>query len=114
MFCNRSEDEAPFLDEIESALAELIKLHSTAAGTRLDVAARLTNVEAKTPVYCCGPGATSCVAVEAATAAWPEGSSSLLRNGSRREAVPPTKLSGQLFRGGVPDVRRYAHRPAWE
>jgi ferredoxin-NADP reductase len=72
LFCNRSDDEAPFLDEIR-ALGGTIKLHSTAAGTRLDVAARLTNVEANTLVYCCGPEQLM-LAVEAATAAWPEGS----------------------------------------
>jgi len=71
LYCNRSDDEAPFLDEIK-ALGGTIKLHSTAAGTRLDAAARLAAVEANTLVYCCGPERLM-LAVEAATAAWPEG-----------------------------------------
>jgi tetrachlorobenzoquinone reductase len=72
LYCNRSDDEAPFLDEIR-ALGGNIRLHSSAAGTRLDVAARLAAVEANTLVYCCGPERLM-LAVEAATAAWPEAS----------------------------------------
>ena len=72
LYCNRSEDEAPFLDEIR-ALGGTIRLHSSAAGTRLDVAARLAGAETNTLVYCCGPERLM-LAVEEATAAWPEGS----------------------------------------
>ena len=72
LYCNRSEDEAPFLDEIR-ALGGTISLHSSAAGTRLDVAARLAGAESNTLVYCCGPERLM-LAVEEATAAWPEGS----------------------------------------
>jgi tetrachlorobenzoquinone reductase len=72
LYCNRSDDEAPFLDEIW-ALGGNLRLHSSAAGTRLDVAARLSCIEANTLVYCCGPESLM-LAVEAATAAWPEDS----------------------------------------
>jgi ferredoxin-NADP reductase len=72
LYCNRSDDEAPFLEEIR-ALGGKINLHSSAAGTRLDVTARLTSAEADTMVYCCGPEGLM-LAVEEATAGWPEGS----------------------------------------
>jgi len=71
LYCNRSDDEAPFLGEI-FALGGNVRLHSSAAGTRLDVARRLSAVEPDTLVYCCGPERLM-LAVEAATAAWPEG-----------------------------------------
>jgi ferredoxin len=48
-------------------------LHASAEGTRLDVAARLAAPIPGTLVYCCGPERLM-TAVEAATAAWPEGS----------------------------------------
>jgi len=72
LYCNRSDDEAPFLDEIR-ALGGTVNLHSSAAGTRLDVGARLAAPQAKTLVYCCGPERLM-LAVEEATAAWPQGS----------------------------------------
>lgn len=72
LYCNRSDDEAPFLDEIR-ALDGTINLHSSAAGTRLDAASRLAHVEPNTLVYCCGPERLM-LAVEEATAGWPEGS----------------------------------------
>jgi ferredoxin-NADP reductase len=108
LFCNRSDDEAPFLDEIR-ALGGTIKLHSTAAGTRLDVAARLTNVETNTLVYCCGPEQLM-LAVEAATAAWPDGRQRSLR--MVRAAKPSRRRSIRQLQGRVPNVPRYAHRPA--
>jgi ferredoxin-NADP reductase len=71
LYSNRSDDEAPFLDEIR-ALGGDVSLHSTAAGTRLDATRRLAAVEDDTLVYCCGPERLM-LAVEEATAAWPEG-----------------------------------------
>jgi tetrachlorobenzoquinone reductase len=71
LYCNRRDDEAPFLGEI-SALGGKVNLHSSAAGTRLDVARRLAAIEPGTLVYCCGPERLM-LAVEEATAAWPEG-----------------------------------------
>jgi tetrachlorobenzoquinone reductase len=71
LYCNRRDDEAPFLGEIR-ALNGDVSLHSAAAGTRLDVAERLAAAEQDTLVYCCGPERLM-LAVEAATAAWPEG-----------------------------------------
>lgn len=72
LYCNRHDDEAPFLDEIRT-LGGTLSLHSSAAGTRLDVASRLANAQADTLVYCCGPERLM-LAVEDATAGWPEGS----------------------------------------
>lgn len=72
LYCNKRNENAPFLAEIE-ALGGDVSLHSTAAGTRLDVAARFGAVEADTAVYCCGPERLM-TAVEEATAGWPEGS----------------------------------------
>jgi ferredoxin-NADP reductase len=72
LYCNRSDDAAPFLSEIH-ALGGEVSMHSTAAGTRLDVAERLGTAQQDTAVYCCGPERLM-LAVEAATAGWPEGS----------------------------------------
>ena len=72
LYCNRSDDEAPFLDEIRT-LGGNINLHSSAAGTRLDVASRLAAAQPDTLVYCCGPERLM-LAVEEAATAWPEGS----------------------------------------
>jgi len=72
LYCNRADDEAPFLDEIRSLGGE-VSLHSSAAGTRLDVAQRLAAPAENTLLYCCGPERLM-LAVEAATASWPEGS----------------------------------------
>ena len=71
LYCNRHDDEAPFLDEIR-ALGGDVSLHSSATGTRLDVAQRLATVQDDTLVYCCGPERLM-LAVEEATTAWPEG-----------------------------------------
>jgi len=72
LYCVRSAAEAPFLEEIRALPGETA-LHASAAGTRLDAAARLATVLPDTLVYCCGPEALM-LAVEAATAHWPEGS----------------------------------------
>ncbi|MBI1200879.1 MAG: 2Fe-2S iron-sulfur cluster binding domain-containing protein [Rhodopseudomonas sp.] len=72
LYCNRRNEDAPFLAEIK-ALGGEVSLHSTEAGTRLDVAQRLAVVEPDTAVYCCGPESLM-TAVEEATAAWPEDS----------------------------------------
>ena len=71
LYCNRSDDAAPFLTEIR-ALGGGVSLHSSAAGTRLDVMQKLGTVRPDTAVYCCGPERLM-LAVEEATAGWPEG-----------------------------------------
>lgn len=71
LYCNRSDDAAPFLNEIR-ALGGKIALHSTASGTRLDAMQKLGTVQPDTAVYCCGPERLM-LAVEEATAGWPEG-----------------------------------------
>lgn len=69
LYCNKRDEDAPFLKEIH-ALGGQISLHSSEAGTRLDVAQQLADVRKNTVVYCCGPeGLMS--AVEDATGAWP-------------------------------------------
>lgn len=70
-YCNRSDAAAPFLSEIK-ALGGEISLHSSASGTRLDVVRQLGAVRENTAVYCCGPERLM-LAVEEATAGWPEG-----------------------------------------
>jgi ferredoxin-NADP reductase len=72
LYCNRSDEAAPFLSEIR-ALGGEISLHSSTSGTRLDVTQRLGAPQPHTAVYCCGPERLM-LAVEAATAGWPEGS----------------------------------------
>lgn len=72
LFCTRRAAEAAFLEEARGLGGE-ISLHASEAGTRLDVATRLAEPEPDTILYCCGP-ARLMDAVEAATAAWPEGS----------------------------------------
>lgn len=72
LYCNRRNEDAPFLAEIKELGGE-ISLHSSEAGTRLDVAQRLSRVEQDAVIYCCGPERLM-VAVEEATTAWPEGS----------------------------------------
>ncbi len=72
LYCNRSDDTAPFLPEIR-ALGGEISLHSSASGTRLDVAKRLGTARQDTAIYCCGPERLM-LAVEEATAGWPDGS----------------------------------------
>ncbi len=71
LFCARSAAEAPFLAEAR-ALGEVV-LHASAAGTRLDAAARLHDVHPGMRIYCCGPQALM-AAVEQAGAHWPEDS----------------------------------------
>ncbi len=71
LYCNKRNEDAPFLNEIRQLGGE-ISLHSSEAGTRLDVAQRLTAVEKDAVVYCCGPESLM-TAVEEATGAWPEG-----------------------------------------
>jgi tetrachlorobenzoquinone reductase len=68
-YCNRSDEEAAFLAELRQLNGE-VSTHSTSAGTRLDVGARLRPPLADTLVYCCGP-ARLMTAVEAATSVWP-------------------------------------------
>ena len=72
LYCNRRNEDAPFLAEIKKLCGE-ISLHSSEAGTRLDAAQRLGTVQPDTVVYCCGPESLM-TAVEESTAAWPEGS----------------------------------------
>jgi ferredoxin-NADP reductase len=72
LYCNKRNEDAPFLAEIKTLGGELF-LHSSEAGTRLDVAQRLSKVEKDTVIYCCGPEKLM-LAVEEATAAWPKGS----------------------------------------
>jgi tetrachlorobenzoquinone reductase len=72
LYCNRNDDATPFLSEIR-ALGGEVSLHNTASGTRLDVAQRLGTVLEDTAIYCCGPERLM-LAVEEATAGWPEGS----------------------------------------
>lgn len=69
LYCNKRDADAPFLEEIR-ALGGTLSLHSSEAGTRLDVQQRLGQVEENTVVYCCGPERLM-TAVEEATAAWP-------------------------------------------
>jgi NAD(P)H-flavin reductase len=54
LYCNRCNEDAPFLAEIE-ALGGEMSLHSSDSGTRLDVAQRLGSVQEDTLIYCCGP-----------------------------------------------------------
>jgi ferredoxin-NADP reductase len=70
LYCNKRDADAPFLEEIKSLGGE-ISLHSTEAGTRLDVVKQLSDVRKDTVVYCCGPDGLM-TAVEEATSAWPE------------------------------------------
>lgn len=72
LYCNRRTEDAPFLAEIQ-ALGGEISLHASDIGTRLDVAQHFSAAQKDTVVYCCGPERLM-TAVEAATAAWPEGS----------------------------------------
>lgn len=71
LFCTRSTADAPHLAEARS-MGD-VSLHCSLEGTRLDVKARLAEVQPGTLVYCCGPQALM-EAVEHAGAHWPEGS----------------------------------------
>jgi ferredoxin-NADP reductase len=70
LYCNKRDSDAPFLDEIR-ALGGAISLHSSEAGTRLDVKAQLSAVHTGAMIYCCGPEGLM-TAVEEATTAWPQ------------------------------------------
>ena len=70
LYCNKKDADAPFLDEIR-ALGGDISLHSSEAGTRLDVQTQLAQPQSGTMIYCCGPERLM-TAVEEATSAWPE------------------------------------------
>ena len=70
LYCNRRNEDAPFLKEI-MALGGEISMHAS-DHTRLDVLKRFATVESNAMVYCCGPEKLM-KAVEEATAAWPEG-----------------------------------------
>jgi ferredoxin-NADP reductase len=71
LYCNRHYAEAPFLAEVQS-FGGTVSLHSSEAGTRLDVTAALADVGRDTKIYCCGPESLM-DAVERATKAWPAG-----------------------------------------
>jgi ferredoxin-NADP reductase len=70
LYCNRRDEDAPFLAEIRTLGGE-ISMHSSEAGTRLDVVLRLSAVQPDTVVYCCGPEKLM-TAVEEATTGWPD------------------------------------------
>lgn len=69
IYCNRRNEDAPFLTEVLSFGGE-VSLHSTEAGTRLDVTVCLGTVQEGAVIYCCGPERLM-AAVEEATTAWP-------------------------------------------
>ena len=71
LFLTRRAAEAPLLAEAR-ALGGEVTLHASQEGGRFDVAT-LTIPRPGTVLYCCGPEKLM-LAVEAATAAWPEGS----------------------------------------
>ena len=71
LYCNKRNEDAPFLAEIRQLGGEL-SLHASEAGTRLDVALRFATVESDAVIYCCGPEKLM-LAVEEATSGWPEG-----------------------------------------
>jgi ferredoxin-NADP reductase len=72
LYCNKSDADAPFLKHIHGFGGE-IHLHSSQAGTRLDVVKTLGQPQKDTMVYCCGPEGLM-AAVEEATSQWPQGS----------------------------------------
>jgi tetrachlorobenzoquinone reductase len=72
LYCNRNNADAPFLRDIRK-FAGTVSLHSSEAGTRLDVAKILTSPQENTALYCCGPESLM-NAVETAAAQWPAGS----------------------------------------
>jgi ferredoxin-NADP reductase len=71
LFCSRNIEQAPFLEEARGYGGE-ISVHTSQAGTRLDVTQCLATAKPDTMIYCCGPERLM-TAVEAATAHWPEG-----------------------------------------
>lgn len=70
LYCNRRDEDAPFLSEIRP-FGGTVSMHSTAGGTRLDVPHALAEAQSETSLYCCGPERLM-LAVEEATAAWPQ------------------------------------------
>jgi ferredoxin-NADP reductase len=77
LLCAPRSADAPFIREARALAARNgrgeVSVHASEEGTRLDVAAHLREAQAKTLLYCCGPERLM-LAVEDATAAWPEGS----------------------------------------
>jgi ferredoxin-NADP reductase len=71
LFCARSVEQAPFLEEAKAHGGD-VSVHVSQAGTRLDVAQCLVEVKPDTILYCCGPESLM-TAVESASAHWPEG-----------------------------------------
>ena len=72
LLCAPRSADAPFIREAR-ALGGEVSVHASTEGTRLDVAARLKDIPPETLLYCCGPE-TLMLAVEEATAHWPENS----------------------------------------
>ena len=71
LFCARSIEQAPFLDEARAHGGD-VSVHASQVGARLDVTQCLAEVRPGTIIYCCGPESLM-TAVEAASAHWPEG-----------------------------------------
>ena len=71
LFCARSVEQAPFLEEARVHGGD-VSVHASQAGTRLDAVQYLAEVKPDTVVYCCGPESLM-TAVEDASAHWPEG-----------------------------------------
>ncbi len=71
LYCVRSLDQAPFLDEARACGSE-VRVYESKAGTRLDIAGRLADIAPDTMIYCCGPERLM-TAVEQAASHWPEG-----------------------------------------
>ncbi|WP_232480239.1 PDR/VanB family oxidoreductase [Roseomonas sp. KE2513] len=76
LLCAPRTADAPFLREARALAASNglgeVSVHASTEGTRLDVAAHLRDARPDTLLYCCGPEPLM-LAVEQATAAWPEG-----------------------------------------
>jgi ferredoxin-NADP reductase len=71
LFCARSIEQAPFLEEAKAYGGD-VSVHASQAGTKLDVTHYLAEVKPDTIIYCCGPESLM-TAVELASAHWPEG-----------------------------------------
>jgi ferredoxin-NADP reductase len=71
LFCARSIEQAPFLEEAKAHGGD-VSVHASQAGTRLDVTQYLAEVKPDTIIYCCGPESLM-TAVESASVHWPEG-----------------------------------------
>ncbi len=70
LFCARSIDQAPFLDEAKTYGGD-VSVYASQAGIRLNVTQYLAEVKPDTVVYCCGPESLM-TAVEGASAHWPQ------------------------------------------